>query len=139
VGQAVRKKALYALRELGPTVEGALAAVREALDDPEEDVREWATQALIQLLQPSGEGPQVVRKKVRHADPEVRHLGLLWMVGTGFKLPELLAVLGAEISDRDPKRRRDALSALSGVSPPNRATAGVPAAGTGRPGQQCPF
>jgi HEAT repeat protein len=119
---AVRQKALYALRELGPKVDGALAAAREALDDPEKDVRKWAVQALSGLLRPSEEARQVVRALLRHADPDVRRFGLYRLTDTGFELPDVLATLGTEFRDGDPKHRRGVVGALKYIRPRTDAT-----------------
>jgi HEAT repeat protein len=118
----VRQKALYALRELGPKVEGALAAAREALDDPEKEVRHWAVQSLIGLLNPSEEARQVVRVMLRHADPEVRRFGLYRLTDTGLELPDVLATLEKELRDRDPKHRRAVVGALRYIRPRTAAT-----------------
>jgi predicted component of type VI protein secretion system len=116
-----RKRAAETLHSLGPKAKEASAALREALQDPEQEVRMWAALTLISNQSYDKAAIPVLVKVLQHENPVLRQvaclsLGLIPYEGAekDTVVPALAETAG---KDADEDVRKAALSSLSIIAP----------------------
>jgi hypothetical protein len=116
-----RRRAAETLHSLGPKAKVASAALREALEDPEQEVRMWAALTLISNQSYDKAAIPVLVKVLQHENAVLRQVACLSLGLIPYEAAEkdLVVPALAETAgkDADEEVRKAALSALSIIAP----------------------
>jgi predicted component of type VI protein secretion system len=116
-----RKRAAETLHSLGPKAKEASDALREALQDPEQEVRMWAALTLISNQSYDKAAIPVLVKVLQHENAVLRQVACLSLGLIPYEAAEKDIVVPALAEtagkDTDEEVRKAALSALSIIAP----------------------
>jgi predicted component of type VI protein secretion system len=116
-----RKRAAETLHSLGPKAKEASGALREALQDPEQEVRMWAALTLISNQSYDKAAIPVLVKVLQHENAVLRQVACLSLGLIPYEAAEKDIVVPALAEtagkDTDEEVRKAALSALSIIAP----------------------